>query len=65
MDKKKLYPITSLRRLDTNTQGKLAHANIILVNTILKTDIRKLNKRTGISLRILNELKQEAEKIIQ
>lgn len=64
IDEKKLYPITVLRKLDTNTQGKLAHSNIVLLNSLLNTDIEKLNLMTGISVNKLKELRTEAEKII-
>ncbi len=64
MMQKSLYPVTVLRKLDTNTQGKLANADIILLNTLLKKDIKTLNKKTGISVRKLKELVAESEKII-
>ena len=64
MTKNKLYPITALHKLDTNTQGKLAAAGIVLINEILNTDTTKLNRETGISVRIIKELKLEAEKIL-
>lgn len=63
MTQNKLYPITVLHKLDTNTQGKLAKSGIVLINEILKTDTNTLNKKTGISIRIIKELKLEAEKI--
>ncbi len=64
MSEKKLYPITALHKLDTNTQGKLANAGIVLINEIVKVDAIKLNRETGVSLRIIKELKIESEKIL-
>lgn len=63
MTQKHLYPITVLHKLDTNTQGKLAQAGVILINTILRIPTDKLSQDTGISRRIINELKVESEKI--
>ncbi len=65
IEQKKLYPITVLRNLDTNTQGKLAQSNIVLVNTLLNTKIEKLSLKTGISVKKLQELIKEAQNIIQ
>lgn len=64
IEQKKLYPITMLRNLDSNTQGNLAKANIIFCKTLLVTKIEKLNQKTGISVKKLKELIIEAEKIV-
>jgi len=64
MDEKRLYPITVLRKLDRDSQEKLVGANIVLLNTLLKTNIEKLNLITGIPTKQLKELIKEAEQII-
>ncbi|MDD5416636.1 MAG: restriction endonuclease [Candidatus Aenigmarchaeota archaeon] len=63
IEDKKLYPITMLRNLDTNTQGNLAKSNIIFCKTLVETKIEKLNQKTGISIRKLKELREQAAKI--
>ncbi|MBU3897010.1 MAG: restriction endonuclease [Nanoarchaeota archaeon] len=65
IEAKKLYPITMLKNLDSNTQGNLAKANIIFCKTLIETKVEKLNQKTGISIRKLNEFIEEARRIIQ
>lgn len=64
IESKKLYPITSLRKLNRGTQGKLAQANLMLVKDLIRYDINRLMKKTGISKRVLKELIAEAEKLL-
>lgn len=63
IEKKKLYPITMLRKLDIYSQEKLAEQNLVLVIDLLRNDINKLNKITGIQKRKLTLLINEARMI--
>jgi len=65
IESKKLYPITMLKNLDSNSQGNLAKANIIFCKTLVETKVEKLSEKTGISARKLNEFIQEAKNLIQ
>jgi hypothetical protein len=64
IDQKKLYPITVLRTLDVDTGIKFANANIVFVNTLLKTSIEKLNQKTGVPVKKLKELILEAQRVM-
>jgi hypothetical protein len=64
IESKKLYPVTMLRDLDTDSLDKLASANFILALDLLRIPLRELNKITKISPKKLNILADEAKKII-
>lgn len=64
IESKKLYPVTMLKDLDTDSLEKLASANFILALDLLRIPLRELNKITKISPKKLNILADEAKKII-
>ena len=63
IESKKLYPVTMLRDLDTDSLDKLASVNLILVLDLLRIPLKELNKITKISLKKLKILVDEAKKI--
>ena len=60
---KKLYPITILRSLDKGSQNKLASVGLVLAIDLIRKDIREINRMTGIGVKKLNVLFEEAKKI--
>lgn len=64
IETKKLYPITMLRNLDTNSLDKLASSNLVLLFDLLRTSIKELNSVTKIPLKRLREFVESANKII-
>lgn len=65
IEQKKLYPITVLRRLDSDSQYRFAKAGILLCKNILKRSMEDLHDLTGISERKLKNIIQEIETIIK
>jgi len=63
IEEKKLYPITILRSLDRRSQDKLASVGLILAIDLIRKDMRELNQMTGIGIKKLNILVEEAKKI--
>lgn len=62
---KKLYPITILRALDSQTQKRLSAANLILCKDLLTRSEQDLKNATGLSSRQLGQLIEEAQSILQ
>jgi Holliday junction resolvase len=65
MEEKKLYPITMLRKLDKQSQEKLATSGLVLINDLVGISIKELNKLTRIHVKKLRTLVKEAEGIIR
>lgn len=63
IEKKKLYPITMLRKLDKYSQEKLATVGLVLAIDLIRKDIKELNKITSIPINKLKTLSKEAEMI--
>ena len=63
IEKKKLYPITMLRKLDRESQEKLAGSGLVLIKDLTEISIKDLNKITKIPVRKLKSLCEEAGKI--
>jgi Holliday junction resolvase len=63
IEKKKLYPITMLRKMDRYSQSKFAKSGLLLSKDLIKYDINKLNKMTGVTKKKLTELIEEAKKL--
>jgi len=64
IESKKLYPVTMLIDLDSDSLDKLAVANLILALDLLRFPLNELNKITKISIKKLKILSDEAKKII-
>ena len=64
IENKRLYPITMLRKLDADSQDRLADSGLVLVKDLVLKDISKLNEMTKISKAKLETLKQEAQTLI-
>ena len=63
IEEKKLYPITILRGLDEDSQKKLARIGLILAIDLTRRDPRELNRMTGIGMKRLDILAEEARRI--
>jgi len=63
IEKKRLYPITMLRKLDRQSQEKLATSGLVLINDLIKISIKELNKITKIPVKKLRILVNEAKGI--
>jgi len=64
IESKKLYPITMLSDLDSDSLDKLASASLILALDLIRIPLNELNKITKISIKKLKILSDEAKKII-
>lgn len=64
IETKRLYPITILRNLDRDSEEKLVNVDFLLCKDLLKMDLKKLNKTTGISKNKLQTLINESKKIL-
>jgi hypothetical protein len=65
IEKKNLYPITMMKKLDRKAQIKLSKVGLMLCRDLLKRDVGKLNQLTGIPKTKLTMLKTEATKLCQ
>lgn len=63
IEKKKLYPITMLRKLERESQEKLSLSGMVLIKDLTKLSIKELNKITKIPVRKLRVLTKEAKEI--
>jgi len=63
MEKKKIYPITMMRKLDRESKEKLALSGLVLISDLIKISIKDLNKITKIPVRKLKTLVAEAKMI--
>ncbi len=61
IEDEKLYPITILPSLKRNLADIFAQRNMMLAQDLLKTDVRKFAKKTGIPVKRLEPLIKEAE----
>ena len=60
IEKNKLYPITMLRSLDTESLEKLANANLVLIKDLVNANIKELSELTKINKNKLKILSDEA-----
>jgi Holliday junction resolvase len=63
IEKKRLYPITMLRKLDKESQEKLSLSGMVLIKDLTKLSIKELNKITKIPVKKLKILSKEAKEI--
>jgi hypothetical protein len=63
IEKMKLYPITMLRKLDGESQEKLANAGLVLLIDLIRIDTKELSKITKIPTKKLKILSEEAKSI--
>lgn len=64
IEKKKLYPITLLKDLDSKTEAKLADACVVLLKQLVETDINELWKKTKVPKEKLENIVKEAKEIL-
>jgi len=65
IEERKLYPITMLKMLDTETEEKLGDAGVILLSELLGSDKRELSTKTGIRLDQIEKLAQWAKRLVE
>jgi len=63
IEKKKLYPITTLRTLDRHSQEKLANAGLILAIDLLRKNLEELSEITRIRVKKLRAFARDAERV--
>ncbi|MBI2547271.1 MAG: restriction endonuclease [Candidatus Aenigmarchaeota archaeon] len=64
VNEKKLYPITFIKNLDRNLQGRLGDAGIVTLKQVLETDMQKLKSITGVSQGKLEDVRTIASRIL-
>lgn len=64
LEEKKLYPITTLRSIDRNSQERLAAAGLMFCKDLIRSKMEKL-EQIGISKKKLKEMIAEAEKVCE
>jgi hypothetical protein len=65
VENKRFYPITILKDLDGRTEEKLADNGIILLKQLIETDLKDLQRKTGIDNKRLGFLKQKALEVMK
>jgi hypothetical protein len=63
IEKNKLYPITMIRSLDSESLEKLATAGLVLIKDLVKIDIKELSEVTKINKNKLKILSDDARSI--
>lgn len=64
IERKKIYPITVLRRLDKDSQNKMSRAGLMLCRDLVRNDFEKLKKATRVRPAKLSELISEASQVL-
>jgi hypothetical protein len=65
VETKRLYPITILRSVTRPIRERLFQGRVMLARNLLEHEIEDLKRTTGLSQRVLDEIREEARKIIQ
>lgn len=65
VETKRLYPITILRSVTGPIKELLFQAGVMLARDLLDHDLESLKKTTGLPQEVLDEIREEARKIIQ
>ena len=61
--KKRLYPITILKSINSTIKEKLSHANIILAKNLIDTNLNELKIKTNLPENILIRIIKEAKEV--
>lgn len=64
IEAKKLYPVTMLGSLDTDSLDKLASSNFVLLLDLIRNPIKDLNSETKIPIKKLKVFSEEASRIL-
>jgi len=64
VETKRLYPITILRSVTGPIGERLFQARVMLARDLLDHDLEDLKRKTGLPQRVLDEIRDEAKKII-
>ena len=54
-----------LRKLDKQTQRKFSREGLMLCKDLFRSDLERMRKLTGVSMKKLRQLKDEAEKVLK
>jgi Holliday junction resolvase len=65
IEKNKLYPITMLRNLDSESQEKLANVGLVLTKDLVRINIKELSEITKITKNKLKVLADESKEICE
>ena len=65
IDDKRLYPITIIERLSTETQKRLIEAGYVMLQDLAKADPAALMQKTGVPLENLKACIKEAVLILK
>jgi HJR/Mrr/RecB family endonuclease len=61
IEEKKLYPLSCIKGLNSETKMKLVNSGIVMVKQLLEEESSKLARETGISLETLKKVIEKAE----
>ena len=65
IEKKKIYPITMLRGVRRKVIERLCEYGYVTIKQIVESDLNKISKKTGLSLRELREISKRAELLLE
>jgi Holliday junction resolvase-like predicted endonuclease len=65
IDRKRLYPVTAIRSMDTRTVNAFSRAGLMLMKDLLDRDIPELKTMTKVSKKTLKTLVREARSVCQ
>lgn len=57
------YPITMIKSVTPEVESKLGDANLLTIEELVKTSDEEINKKTGLSFRLIRSLKERAKSI--
>lgn len=63
IERKKLYPVTILKSVDSSIAKKLFEADIVLTKSLIKQDLKKLEEKKGFSKDLLDRIKKDAKEL--
>jgi len=61
IENKKVYPLSCLRSLTTNTRIRLVNSGVVLIKQLMDADISKLSKKSGVSYLTLKKTVEKAK----
>ncbi|NIO45104.1 MAG: ATPase [Candidatus Aenigmarchaeota archaeon] len=63
IEKKKLYPITMIKGLDSDSLEKMSSSDFVLALDLLRVSLKELNKITKVPIKKLGKFAEEARKV--
>jgi len=61
IEEKKVYPLSCIRGLRTETRIRLVDSGILLIKQLLSSDLSKLSRKSGVSLSTLRKTIEKAK----